>query len=210
MAKLHCTHTDKCECEAVEIVHPYYPGSVYHMTKCLDNVTLLNFQKFFKLKITELHQGIVWGVSTPECELHPDFVNRIDVDSDFGTVLNRFCSQVACGYPISLYGTGEQTRAFININDSVKCLTLAIEYGQKNDFTKVHILNQMTATHKLNDLKDFLIKLYPEAKYEYIDNPRAEKAANSLIVKNDKFTDLGHKGIDINEEDIKKLVECCR
>lgn len=180
------------------------------MTKCLDNVTLLNFQKFFKLKITELHQGIVWGVSTPECELHPDFVNRIDVDSDFGTVLNRFCSQVACGYPISLYGTGEQTRAFININDSVKCLTLAIEYGQKNDFTKVHILNQMTATHKLNDLKDFLIKLYPEAKYEYIDNPRAEKAANSLIVKNDKFTDLGHKGIDINEEDIKKLVECCR
>ena len=106
MAKLHCTHTDKCECEAVEIVHPYYPGSVYHMTKCLDNVTLLNFQKFFKLKITELHQGIVWGVSTPECEMHPDFVNRIDVDSDFGTVLNRFCSQVACGHPITLYGTG--------------------------------------------------------------------------------------------------------
>jgi len=50
----------------------------------------------------------------------------LDVDSDFGTVMNRFCSQVACGYPISLYGTGEQTRAFININDSLQCLTLAI------------------------------------------------------------------------------------
>ena len=93
--------------------------------------------------------------------MHPDESNRIDVDSEFGTVLNRFCSQVACGYPLTIYGTGEQTRAFININDSVKCLTLALEYGKGNDFSKVHILNQMTATHKLNDLKDLLIKLYP-------------------------------------------------
>lgn len=102
------------------------------MTKCLDNVTLLNFQKFFGLKITELHQGIVWGVSTPETEQHEDLINRIDVDSDFGTVLNRFCSQVAFNHPITLYGTGNQTRAFININDSIKCLTLAIEYGKNN------------------------------------------------------------------------------
>ena len=132
MAKLHCTHTEKCECKSVEIVHPYYPGSVYHMTKCLDNVTLLNFQKFFGLRITELHQGIVWGVNTPETDMHPDLINRVDIDSDYGTVLNRFCSQVANGYPMTLYGTGGQTRAFININDSMKCLTLAIEHGQKN------------------------------------------------------------------------------
>lgn len=89
--------------------------------------------------------------------MHPELTNRLDVDSDFGTALNRFCSQVACGYPITLYGTGEQTRAFININDSVKCLTLAIEFGKVGDFSKVHILNQMTACHKLNDLKDTLI-----------------------------------------------------
>lgn len=173
----------------------YHPGSVYHMTKCLDNVTLLNFQKFFGLKITELHQGIVWGVSTPETEMHEDLCNRIDVDSDFGTVLNRFCSQIACGYPISIYGTGEQTRAFININDSVNCLVLALQYGSKNDLTKVHILNQMTSTHRLNDLKDLLISLYPEATYEYIKNPRTEKSANELSVKNENFKKLGHQGI---------------
>lgn len=92
--------------------------------------------------------------------MHPDLCNRIDIDSDFGTVLNRFCSQVACGHPLTIYGTGEQTRAFININDSIKCLTLAIEYGKNNDFSKVNILNQMTATHKLNDLKDLLMELY--------------------------------------------------
>lgn len=68
----------------------------------------------------------------------------------------------------------------------------------------------MTATHKLNDLKDLLMELYPEASYEYLDNPRAELAANSLKVKNDKFKDLGHKGLEINHEDLKKLVEACK
>lgn len=131
-AKLNCDHVDKCECESVEIVHPYYPGSVYHMTKCLDNVTLLNFHKYFGLKITELHQGIVWGVSTEETEMHQTLVNRVDVDSDYGTVLNRFCAQVAHNYPMTVYGTGGQTRSFINIKDSIKCITLAIQYGARN------------------------------------------------------------------------------
>ena len=77
----------------------------------------------------------------------------------------------------------------------MKCLTLALEYGRANDFTKVHILNQMTSTHNINELKDLLIELYPEATCEYIDNPRAELAKNSLKVKNEKFTHLGHKGV---------------
>ena len=87
---------------------------------------------------------------------------------------------------------------------------MALEYGRLNDFSKVNILNQMTACHKLNDLKDLLVELYPDAKYEYIDNPRAEKAANSLKVCNMNFSKLGHKGIDINKEDLIKLVEVCR
>lgn len=68
----------------------------------------------------------------------------------------------------------------------------------------------MTATHKLNDLKDFLLQIYPDAKFQYINNPRAEKAGNSLVAKNDKFKDLGHNGIHINPDDIKALVEVCR
>ena len=107
---------------------------------------------------------------------------------------------------MTLYGTGKQTRAFININDSMKCLTLAIEYGEKNELNKVHILNQMTASHELNELKDILVKMYPEAKYEYIENPRDEKAENSLVVRNDKFKDMGHEGININENDLRDLV----
>ena len=142
--------------------------------------------------------------------MHPDLVNRVDVDSDYGTVLNRFCSQVANDYPMTLYGTGKQTRAFININDSMKCLTLAIEFGEKNEFSKVNILNQMTATHELNELKDILVNIYPEAKYEYIENPRDEKAENTLTVRNDKFKKMGYKGIEINHEEVKKLVEACK
>ena len=127
--------------------------------------------------------------------------------------MNRFCSQVACGHPITLYGTGEQTRAFININDSIKCLVLALKNGEEDDpetFKKVKILNQMTACHKLNDLKDLLIELYPEATYEYIDNPRNEKAGNSLVARNEKFKKWGHDGLQINQEDLKKLVEVCK
>lgn len=93
-------------------------------------------------------------------------VNRVDVDSDYGTVLNRFCAQVANNYPITVYGTGGQTRSFINIKDSIKCITLAIEHGARNEhFCKIEILNQMTETISLNTLKDLLIRLYPDAKY---------------------------------------------
>jgi hypothetical protein len=87
---------------------------------------------------------------------------------------------------------------------------IALKEGQTSDVVKINILNQMTSTHKLNDLKDQLLEMYPEATCNYIDNPRAELAGNSLIAKNDKFKKLGHKGIEINPTDLKKLVEACR
>ena len=112
-------------------------------------------------------------------------VNRIDVDSDYGTVLNRFCAQVANNYPMTIYGTGGQTRAFININDSIKCIILAIQYGHRHkEFNKVQILNQMTESISLNQLKDILVKIYPSAKFEYLENPRNEQSQNQLSVKN--------------------------
>lgn len=86
--------------------------------------------------------------------MDPILINRIDVDSDYGTVLNRFCAQVAHNYPITIYGTGGQTRSFIHIKDSVKCIALAIENGSRDQkSSKVEILNQMTETITLNQLK---------------------------------------------------------
>ena len=110
-----------------EILHPASPGSVYHMTKTLDQLLFLYYNKNDQIRITDLHQGIVWGTNTEATERDPRLTNRFDYDGDYGTVLNRFLMQAAIGYPLTVHGTGGQTRAFIHIRDSVKCVQLALE-----------------------------------------------------------------------------------
>jgi len=109
-----------------EILYPANPGSVYHMTKCLDQLIFQYYAKNDELRITDLHQGIVWGTHTTETRLHEQLINRFDYDGDYGTVLNRFLIQAAIGYPLTVHGTGGQTRAFIHIQDSVRCIELAL------------------------------------------------------------------------------------
>ena len=91
-----------------EILHPTDPGSVYHMTKTLDQLMFYYYNKNDNLRITDLHQGIVWGIQTNETNLHPKLVNRFDYDGDFGTVLNRFLVQAAIGYPLTVHGSGNK------------------------------------------------------------------------------------------------------
>jgi hypothetical protein len=111
----------------LEILYPPSPGSIYHMTKCQDALMFAYYNKNDKLRITDLHQGIVWGTQTEETKLDENLINRFDYDGDYGTVLNRFLIQAAVGHPITVHGSGGQTRAFINIQDTVKCLKMAIE-----------------------------------------------------------------------------------
>lgn len=126
----------------VEILYPANPGSVYHMTKCNDALFLQFYVKNYKLKCTDLHQGIVWGQKTEECGMHPNLVNRLDYDSDYGTVLNRFIIQAAFGVPLTIYGkSGGQTRSFIHIENSMDCMVLAILNPPKSG-DRVEILNQ--------------------------------------------------------------------
>src|SRR3954452_21421804 len=105
---------DGGEVEA-EILYPANPGSVYHMTKTLDQLMFAFYAKNDELRITDLHQGIVWGTQTPETSLDERLINRFDYDGDYGTVLNRFLMQAAIGYPLTVHGTGGQSRAFIHI-----------------------------------------------------------------------------------------------
>ncbi|MEZ0112248.1 UDP-sulfoquinovose synthase [Catenulispora sp. EB89] len=110
-----------------EILHPANPGSVYHLTKTLDQLMFGFYAKNDRLRITDLHQGIVWGTQTPQTVLDHRLVNRFDYDGDYGTVLNRFLMQAAIGHPLTVHGSGGQTRAFIHIRDTVRCVELAIE-----------------------------------------------------------------------------------
>ena len=96
------------------------------MTKSLDQILFQFYAQNDGLRITDLHQGIVWGTHTEQTRRHVQLINRFDYDGDYGTVLNRFLIQAAIGYPLTVHGTGGQTRAFIHIQDSVRCIELAL------------------------------------------------------------------------------------
>lgn len=171
------------------ILYPTNPGSIYHMTKSMDQILFQFFVKNSQLKITDLHQGVVWGTDTAETRMHPNLINRFDYDGDYGTVLNRFLMQASVGYPLTVHGTGGQTRAFINIQDTVKCIRLAVETPPET-LDRVRILNQVTETHRVRDLADKISKL-TNAEISYLDNPRKEDAENDLDVENQNFLALG-------------------
>ena len=108
-----------------QILYPTRPGSVYHMTKSLDQILFQFYAQNDGLRITDLHQGIVWGTHTDQTRRHEQLINRFDYDGDYGTVLNRFLIQAAIGYPLTVHGTGGQTRAFIHIQDCVRVVRQA-------------------------------------------------------------------------------------
>jgi len=172
-----------------EILHPASPGSVYHMTKTLDQLLFLYYNKNDLVRITDLHQGIVWGTNTEATLKDPRLTNRFDYDGDYGTVLNRFLMQAAIGYPLSVHGTGGQTRAFIHIKDSVKCVQLALENPPKSG-ERVKIFNQMTESHQVGELAKKVASL-TGADINYLPNPRNEAVENDLIVDNKCFIELG-------------------
>lgn len=172
-----------------QILYPTNPGSVYHLTKVLDQNMFAYYAKNDQLRITDLHQGIVWGTNTAETALDERLVNRFDYDGDYGTVLNRFLMQAAVGYPLTVHGTGGQTRAFIHIQDTVRCIEIAITNPPKRG-DRVMIFNQMTETHRVRDLAQLVAKI-ADAQVENVPNPRNEAAENELHVRNDTFLDLG-------------------
>jgi UDP-sulfoquinovose synthase len=172
-----------------QILYPTNPGSVYHLTKVLDQNMFAYFAKNDQLRITDLHQGIVWGTNTAETALDERLINRFDYDGDYGTVLNRFLMQAAVGYPLTVHGTGGQTRAFIHIQDTVRCIEIALTNPPKAG-DRVMIFNQMTETHRVRDLAELVAKI-ADARVENVPNPRNEAAENELHVRNDTFLDLG-------------------
>lgn len=180
-----------------DVLYPTNPGSVYHMTKSMDQLLFQFYAKNDLLRVTDLHQGIVWGTQTEETKLDERLINRFDYDGDYGTVLNRFLMQAVVGHPLTVHGTGGQTRAFIHIQDTVRCISLAVENPPERN-GKVAIMNQMTETHTVRNLAELVGRL-SGAEVAYVDNPRNEAAENDLRVSNKSFIDLGLKPITLAE-----------
>lgn len=192
----------------VDILYPANPGSVYHMTKCLDQLIFQFYNKNWGLRVTDLHQGIVWGINTTLTSMDPTLVNRFDYDGIYGTVLNRFLVQSAIGEDLSVYGTGGQTRAFIHISDTARCIRLACE-NPPSETEKVRIFNQVSETRSVKELAE-LISKKTRAKISYISNPRKELSENELEVANDGLVSLGFEPVTLSDklfEDILYLAE---
>jgi UDP-sulfoquinovose synthase len=180
-----------------EILHPANPGSVYHMTKTLDQLLFSFYAKNDGLRITDLHQGIVWGTQTEQTARDPRLINRFDYDGDYGTVLNRFLMQAAIGHPLTVHGTGGQTRAFINIRDTVRCIELAISNPPVAG-ERPRVLNQITETYRVLDLAK-LVGDQMGVDIAYLPNPRREADENDLVVLNDQFLALGLEPTTLSE-----------
>jgi UDP-sulfoquinovose synthase len=181
----------------IEIMYPPNPGSIYHMTKCQDAICFLYFNKNDKVRITDLHQGIVWGTETHDTRMDERLINRFDYDGDYGTVLNRFLMQSQVKHPLTVYGTGGQTRAFIHIQNSVECIALAIKNPPKKG-DRVRIFNQTTECLNVKDLAEKISEI-TGAEVRFYENPRNEDSKNDLKFNNEGLLNLGLSPITLDD-----------
>jgi UDP-sulfoquinovose synthase len=188
-----------------EILFPASPGSVYHTTKTLDQLLFAFYNKNDEVRVTDLHQGIVWGTQTAETRLDERLINRFDYDGDYGTVLNRFLMQAAIGYPLTVHGSGGQTRAFIHLQDTVRCIELAVENPPERG-ERVRIFNQMTEVHRVIDLAELVSRL-TGAEIDLVGNPRKEADENDLDVENARQLDHGLDPITLEEDLLAEVTE---
>jgi UDP-sulfoquinovose synthase len=191
-----------------EILYPANPGSIYHLTKTQDALLFQFYARNDGVRITDLHQGIVWGTQTLETRLDPRLINRFDYDGDYGTVLNRFLMQAAVGYPLTVHGRGGQTRAFINIQDTVRCVELALAHPPARG-ERVKVMNQMTECWQVRGLAEMVARL-TGAKIAHLANPRAEADENELLVENRRLLAYGLDPITLEEGLLLEVAEIAR
>ena len=173
--------------------YPKLPGSWYHLTKVHDSHNIHFACRIWGLRATDLNQGVVYGTVTPQAERDPRLINRFDYEDVFGTALNRFCVQAAIGHPLTVYGKGGQTRGFLDIRDTVRCIELAVENpAERGEF---RVFNQFTEQFSVGQLAEMVVdaagKLGIEARIETLPNPRVEKEEHYYNAKHTGLLDLG-------------------
>ena len=172
---------------------PKQPGSFYHLSKVHDSHNIMFTCKIWGLRATDLNQGVVYGTMTDEVALDEALINRFDYDDVFGTVLNRFCVQAAIGQPLTVYGKGGQTRGFLDIRDTVRCIELACLNPAGRGECRVY--NQFTEQFSVLDLAHKVKiagkELGLNVEVDHIPDPRVEAEAHYYNAKHSKLIDLG-------------------
>lgn len=173
--------------------YPKQPGSFYHLSKVHDSHNIHFACKIWGLRATDLNQGVVYGVLTEETGMDELLINRLDYDGVFGTALNRFCIQAAVGHPLTVYGKGGQTRAFLDIRDTVRCVELAI--ANPADAGQFRVFNQFTEMFSVGDLammvKQAGTTMGLDVEIDHLENPRVEAEDHYFNAKNTNLLELG-------------------
>jgi UDP-sulfoquinovose synthase len=173
--------------------YPKQPGSFYHLSKVHDSHNMMFACKIWGLRATDLNQGVVYGTVTDEVVLDEALINRFDYDEVFGTVLNRFCVQAAAGHALTVYGKGGQTRGFLDIRDTVRCVEIACMNPAKPG--ECRVFNQFTEQFSVLDLAKMVQaaawKLGMRVEIEHIPTPRVESEEHYYNAKHSKLIDLG-------------------
>jgi UDP-sulfoquinovose synthase len=172
------------------VLYPKRPGSFYHLSKVHDSHNIEFACRAWGLRATDLNQGVVYGQQIPATEADPRLATRLDYDAIFGTVLNRFVVQAVLGHPLTVYGSGGQTRGLIDIRDTVECVRLACENpAAAGEF---RVFNQMTESMSIEQIAKTVTECYPgQTEIEYLDNPRVEQDSHYYNVVHTGLVGLG-------------------
>ncbi|MFM9150155.1 MAG: NAD-dependent epimerase/dehydratase family protein [Solirubrobacterales bacterium] len=188
---------------------PKLPGSLYHCSKVHDSTNIHFATRIWGLRATDLNQGVVYGIETDETALDPRLATRFDYDETFGTVLNRFCVQAVVGHPLTVYGGGGQTRGYLNIRDTLRCVELAtLNPADRGEF---RVFNQFTEQFTVSELADLVAEASGRVGFdvtiESFPNPRVELEQHYYNASNQKLLDLGLEPHYLGEELVHSMLK---
>jgi UDP-sulfoquinovose synthase len=192
-----------------EFLFPRQTGSLYHTTKIMDTDLLWFYVRTFDLRVTDLMQGPVYGLSTPETDLDDRLVPNFHYDDIFGTAVNRFLVQAVAGVPLTVYGEGGQVRGYLNLNDTLQCVELAAE--NRVEAGDLRILNQFTETFSVNDLAEQIQRVGNEmdlgVEVQNIPNPRKEPEDHYYSPDHSGLMELGLEPHYMTDEVVRGMLE---
>jgi UDP-sulfoquinovose synthase len=188
---------------------PKLPGSIYHLTKVHDSHNIHFACRIWELRATDLNQGVVYGIRTPETDLDERLCTRFDYDEVLGTVLNRFCVQAVVGYPLTVYGKGGQTRGFLNIMDTLQCVKLAVENPPRAG--EYRVFNQFTEQFSVKDLAERVRRVSASiglnVVIERVTDPRIEAQEHYYNATHTKLLELGLEPHLLTDDVVEHIIE---
>jgi UDP-sulfoquinovose synthase len=188
---------------------PKQPGSFYHLTKVHDSNNIIFACKIWGLRATDLNQGVVYGIETPESNLDDRLLTRFDYDESFGTALNRFCVQAVAGIPLTLFGKGQQTRGYLNILDTLQCVEITAHNPPKPG--KMRVFNQWVERFSVLALAQHVRKAAQsvgiDVKIAHYQNPRVEAEAHYYNPDHNELYDLGLKPHLLDDTLVEQVIK---